>query len=127
MSMYDQQSRDDAFNRVSSVTLADGEKGVVTFSPSDRTSQYFLRMVAISKRQGSTYEVRLDESAEFPEEAIPPTDVDDAVDTFVPPETFEQEIEIVIRNTSGSEKTYRVQVTGWERRRFTDEPEEVPW
>lgn len=127
MSLYDQQSRDDSFNRVASVTLADGQKASVTFSPSDRTSQYFLRMAAISKKTGSTYEVRLDDAVEFEEAAIPPTDVDDSVDTFTPPETFEREIEIVIKNTSGSSKTYRVQVAGWERRRRTDEPEEVPW
>lgn len=127
MSMYEYQSRDDAFNQVASVTLADGEAGEITFSPSDRTSQYFLRMLAASKKTGTTYRVDIDGVTVYDEAAIPPTDVDDAVDTFTPPETFEEDVSIRIANTSGTTHTYRVQVAGWERRRRASEPEEVPW
>ena len=127
MTIYDFQDRDNAYNEVQKVSLNDGQKATITVTPRGRTSEFFLRDCAISKYSGSLYTVELDGRKVYDQEPIPPTDPDDSTDTFTPPKKFETEAVIVIKNASGTSHDYIVQLAGWERRRYSDESEEVPW
>lgn len=126
-SIYDHRDRDQPFNEAASVTLGDGNAAVTTLSPSDRQSRYFLRMAAATKIAGTTYRVEVDGETIFSDSAVPPTDIDDAVDTFTPPKPFEEDVVMTITNATGSQETYRMQFVGWERRLRGTESEEVPW
>jgi hypothetical protein len=116
------QDRDDPFNAAKAVTLDAGTEATVRFEPQERQSDYFLATVAISKRADSSYLVETDGTAEYGPAPIPPTDPDDDSDTFRPPTTFSDHVEITVQNLdSSATRTYYLQVVGWERRRFTDE------
>lgn len=128
MSMYDHKDRDNAYNEIEKVTLADGQKATIRVQPRGRVSEFFLRTVAISKYAGTTYTVEADGRKIFDNEPIPPTDPDAGdSDTFTPPKRFETEAVIVIKNASGSSHDYLLQLEGWERRRTVDQSESVPW
>lgn len=121
MSRWDNENRDDHFNEATSVTLDPGQKGTITFEPEDRQSDYYLPMLAASKIEDSEYEILTDGTTTFGPAPIPPTDIDDDNQTFIPPETFSDYCDVEISNLGSNTQTYIVQAKGWERRKRTDE------
>lgn len=95
-------------------TLKVGQKWTVEFTPDQDGSTLYLVSLGISKVPGSTYEVRLDGEVVYGQDPIPPTDVDDMVPVFIPAYQWTDSMTIVVRNTSGSERTYNLQPLGWE-------------
>lgn len=110
---------DEPFNAATSVTLDPNTQQTVVLVPDDHhEARHFLETLAISKKRDTTYTVDKDSQEEFPEAGIPPTDIDDATDTYRPPLTFEDRIEVTIANLDGSKtRTYYVQAIGWKRRK----------
>lgn len=103
-----------AFNEPLQTTIPGSSEGTFTFSPTQAGATFYLPVLAATKRDNTTYEVRLDGNNVFGPAAIPPTDLDDLATTFMPPQTFGQELLVIITNTSGSGRTYTVQPIGWE-------------
>lgn len=105
-------------NVTETVTLNTGQKGTITFTPEAITSRFQVAMVAVSRYPDSTYEVRFDGTTGYGDQNVgsarPPTDVDDQGVTFVPCQNFEQRMEVIIRYTGSSERTFAAQVIGWE-------------
>ena len=96
--------------------VLDGEqKAVIEFQGERSNSTFSVPTIAISKRDGTTYEVRADGATEFGPAPVPPTDIDDLAQTFVPPIQFDSKLKIVIKNTTQTDnRRYAMQVIGWE-------------
>lgn len=118
----DPDAGDSPFNDVISVELDAGKEAVISYEPEDRRSEFYVRTVAISKAAQTAYRIDTDGTNEFNGD-IPPTDIDDLDQTFFPPESFEDHMEIVITNSSDATRIYHIQVIGWESRRVVDERE----
>lgn len=102
------------------VRLDPGETARVTYTPEQSGSEFIVPIVAMSKHEGSTYEIRTDGTVRFDERPVPPTDVDDLGQTFYPPLTFRDSLEIVIRNVSAGTLSYILQPIGWEEPEATE-------
>jgi len=98
------------------VALNPGEKVTVTMTPETSGSQHKVPIVAITKRKGSSYEIAVDGTNRFGPSPIPPTDIDDVDATFIPALDMQSKLETEIKDlrASGGERTYFVQVIGWE-------------
>lgn len=127
MDVTDVRPRDSPFNDVVSVSLDAGQEAVIGYEPEDRRSNFIVPTVAISKYPNSTYTVELDSQTRFGPAEIPPTDIDDDVETFVPAEAFSDRMEIVVSNLSSSTRTYHIQVKGRERRGTVDQGSGRGW
>lgn len=108
-------TEDVGFNEPYTAELNDGEKVSVEYAPEQSGSTFYLPTLAISKVAGTVYELKLDGSTEYGPAAIPPTDIDDLDATFVPALSFETEMEVIVRNNSGTTNTYTIQPLGFER------------
>jgi hypothetical protein len=93
--------------------LEPGERLVVTSEP-DGGETVHVDCVAASKFRGLTYEVRTDGTTRYGQAGIPPTDVDDLTQTFVPALEFDRELKTIVRNPSTTTRVVAVQVRGWE-------------
>lgn len=102
------------FNDPFTVTLTSGEKGTVTYKPEQSGATFWLAALAISKRSGTVYEVRDESGTIYGPAAIPPTDIDDLTACWIPAQSFAQKLTVIIRNQSGTRKTYSVQPVGYE-------------
>lgn len=109
------------FNEVGSVTLAAGQEGTITFTPTGRSSRHYAEQIAADKEPDTIYRVEVDGQVVFGDHSMPPTDIDDAAPTFRPAKRFDRELVVVITNTGASTRTYRVNLVGWEVRRLVDE------
>lgn len=114
--MTEPPSNASPFNDVVTVTLDPGEEAVIGYEPEERRSRFVVPTVLMSKWQLSEYVVELDGVDRFGPASIPPSDIDDDSDTFRPPESFEDRMEVIVSNLSDSTRTYHVQVVGWEER-----------
>ena len=96
------------------VELESGEKATVTFEPEESGTTAKVPIVAIDRRQDSTYQIDADGTTRFEEAAIPPTDTNDLSRRFYPPLSFSTKLTVIIRNASPNRQTYAVQVIGGE-------------
>lgn len=99
------------------VELEPGQKGKIIIEPDNQSSTHFVPVVAISKRQGVTYSVHVDDTERYgPNAHTPPTDPDDLEATFLRALEMEREIVVTIRDVrkAGSARHYDVHVLGWE-------------
>jgi hypothetical protein len=94
--------------------IPDGSKLIVTFTPEQRTTQFRLASLGISKHPQTTYEVRADGNNVYGPAPIPPTDVDDLVTTWIPTLAFSQKLQVVIRNVGEQARFYTLQPVGYE-------------
>lgn len=104
---------DKPFNDPESATLGSNEKWTVEFEATDQGTTFVLPELAISKRTQTTYEVQLDGTPVYLAD-IPPTDIDDSTQTWLPPKTFENQMTVIVRNFADSTRTYQAQPKGWE-------------
>jgi len=103
------------FNEPVAARVDPGEKLTASFSPIQNVATFAVPIVAASKHKDSTYEVRMDGEQVFGPAPVPPTDVDDLQQTFLPEREFERSMTVVCRNLSGSTtRRYVVQPVGWE-------------
>lgn len=102
-------------NEPVTVTLNSGEEASVTFSPIKQVSEHVVITLAVSKSADTTYTIEMDGTAVFGPASIPPTDIDDSVQTFMPPRDFSQHCKVKISNLGSSTTTYHVQLVGFER------------
>jgi hypothetical protein len=94
-------------------TLDPGERMVVTSTP-DGGETVHVDCVAASKYQGLTYEIRADGRTRYGQAGVPPTDVDDLAQTFIPALEFDSKLRTIVRNPSQKTRVVAVQVRGWE-------------
>jgi len=99
---------------VEQVSVPGGQRARITFTPEQSGTTFSLPIIAIGKRAGTTYEVIADGVTRYAQAALPPTDVDDLSECFMPPLEFQTKLELIIRNTGDKEQTYGMQVVGWE-------------
>jgi hypothetical protein len=104
---------DRAINNPETAEVGPGERATFTWTPENTGTTFVLPELSVSKHPETTYEVKLDGSTRF-EAPIPPTDIDDSGQTFLPPITFEQELTVIVRNFSDSTRDYHAQPKGWE-------------
>lgn len=102
-------------NEPVSVTLNAGEEAVVEFSPIGQVVEHAVVVLAISKAKDTTYEISMDGTTVFGPSGIPPTDIDDTVQTFIPPRSFGSNCTVTVSNTGAATKTYHVQLIGYEQ------------
>jgi hypothetical protein len=102
------------FNEPVSVELDTGEQAEISFRPVQQVTELILPILAASKYQQSTYEIRVDGETVYGPAEIPPTDVDDLTVTFLPAHRFSRELTVFITNLSPTIRTYHVQPIGWE-------------
>lgn len=125
MTKWDHEDRDDPFNVGDAVTLDPGQRAEVTLTVEDRLSDYFLPVLAMSRHKTSSYEIRADGVTIYGPAPIPPADPQDNGEPFSPPETFEDEVTLVVENLDSSKtRTYYLQAKGWERRQYPNEGDE---
>jgi len=112
--------RDTAFNDVQSVLLPPGEQATVTYSLSTTRSDFHLLMAAISKHVDMAYKIEMDGSEEWLA-SLPPTDIDNAQQTHIPPKRFQNDMEVTISNLGDVERRINIQIKGFERPPTVDE------
>lgn len=100
---------------VEQVVVPEGGRASITFTPEQSGTTFWLPIIAIGKRGGTTYEVVADGVTRYAQAALPPTDVDDLSQCFMPPLEFQTKLELIIRNTATKPQTYGMQVVGWEK------------
>ena len=101
-------------NIAETVDVPGGSRAIITFTPRESGTVFYIPTVAVSKIPNTTYEVVADNTVRFPQAAVPPTDVDDFGPVFFPSLQFRTELEVIIRNTDDVTLTYNAQVSGWE-------------
>lgn len=106
---------DVAFNDPFTVEIDDGQEAEITFTPEQSGSTFYLATVAISKVDGTVYEIEDDATPMYGPANIPPTDIDDLVVTWMPCKQFEDSLTVYISNLTGGIETYHVQPIGFER------------
>ena len=98
-----------------SVQLGPLEQANVTFTPEQQVTDFRVLSLLISKEPNTGYRIRMDDSVEFGEAPVPPSDVDDSGPTFLPPKQFSNEMEVRVRNLSENKtRVYHIQPIGWE-------------
>lgn len=106
---------DVAFNEPYTLTLDDGQEGVVTFTPEQSGSTFYVAAVAMSKVSGTVYELSDDGTTMYGPANIPPTDIDNFSVCWLPCKQFETTLKATITNLSGNRQTYHIQPVGFER------------
>ena len=106
-------TEDTPYNLPETVELAPGEKATIVYQPEGTGTTFVLPELGISKQSQTTYELKLDDSQRYHGE-IPPTDIDDSNQTFIPAWSFTREMQVIIRNFGDAIRTYHVQPKGWE-------------
>lgn len=107
---------DKPFNEPVSNTLGPGQQVTVTFTASQRSGEFVVPALGISKHAATTYEVRMDDETVYGPAEVPPTDIDDMGTTFYPARRFSRTMEVRITNLSGSTtRTVHVQPIGYEK------------
>lgn len=104
------------FNNPAEVELDQNQRGTITFTPTQSSTTFYLPTLAISKFANTTYEVHADGEAIYGPAPVPPTDVDDLAVTFIPAQTFDRELKVIITNSGTPTRTYSAQPLGWEER-----------
>jgi hypothetical protein len=104
---------DKPFNNPESAQVGSNEKWTVEFTPENTGTTFVLPELAVSKQSQTTYEVKLDGTSVYLSD-IPPTDIDDSTQTWLPAKTFSSSLEVIVRNFASSTRTYHVQPKGWE-------------
>ena len=99
---------------VEQVRIPAGQRARIRFTPEQSGTSFSVPIVAMGKRKGTTYEVVADGVTRYEQAALPPTDVDDLSQCFMPPLEFQTKLELLIRNTTGKDQTYGMQIVGWE-------------
>ncbi|MFD1566013.1 hypothetical protein [Halolamina litorea] len=113
--MIPEPSPDDTpFLEPFTISVPAGSKGTVTFVPEESGSTFYLASVAISKEEQTTYEIRDDSTPMYGPAAVPPTDIDDSGVTWVPCQSFESSLKVIIKNVSSTQRTYTVLPMGYE-------------
>jgi hypothetical protein len=108
------KAADIPFNSPYTVKLSDGEKATVRYEPEQSGSTFYLASLAVSKHPGAIYEVRDDGETTYGPSAIPPTDIDDMTICWTPCQRFQTDLEVIVRNNSGTTHTFHVQPLGYE-------------
>lgn len=108
---------DKPVNEPLSELLDCGQRAIFTFEPRQQSTPGFVvPTVAASKHPESSYTVWFDDQQVYGPSAIPPTDIDDTVVTFIPAFEFADELKIQVENLSSSTtRDYVVQPIGYER------------
>lgn len=115
MTIHNLPSADDvAFNEPVGRYLDVGEKLTATFEPVQRVTEFVLPCIAATKAPGTTYRVKVDGEEVYGPAPIPPTDIDDLTQTFLPPLRFGESLKVIIENVDGSGAQFYVQPVGWE-------------
>lgn len=104
---------DKPFNDPETAQVGPNEKWEVEFAAENTGTTFVLPELAVSKQSQTTYEVKLDGTKVY-ESDIPPTDIDDSTQTWLPPKTFESTLTVIVRNFASSTRTYHCQPKGWE-------------
>ena len=112
--------RDTPFIDAQQVILSASEQATITYSLSNTRSQFHLVMLAASKHTDVIYTVEMDGSEEW-KAPIPPTDVDNAQDTYVPAKVFRNDMEVQVANVGDVDRRVNVVIKGWERPPTVDE------
>ncbi|MHB9287365.1 hypothetical protein ACKVMT_10045 [Halobacteriales archaeon Cl-PHB] len=103
------------FNEPVSARVDAGKKLTATFEPVHNNARFAVPILAASKHAEATYEVRMDDEPVYGPAPIPPTDIDDLVQTFMPPREFTRSLTVICRNVSSSTtRRFTVQPVGWE-------------
>lgn len=116
----DHLPRDTPFNEAQTVDIAAGEQATLSYELSNTRSEFHLVMAAISKFSGVVYELDFDGSDDY-QASIPPTDIDNAQATYIPPKTFQNSMTVRVSNVGSVDRTVSVQIKGWERPPTVDE------
>lgn len=103
-----------AFASPQSVELASGERATISWEPDRSGTTFFMHVLAVSKAADTTYEVRCDGRTVFGPAAIPPTDIDDLKAVWDPPQTFDTDLTLIIKNLGTGSRTYHAQPVGFE-------------
>jgi len=107
--------RSTGVHTVKSVELDSGQKATITFTPERSGSTISVPTLAVSKRNSSSYEMKIDGSNQFGPAEVPPTDIDDLAQPFPVPVEFETNMKVIIKNLSSTDRrTYHIQLIGWE-------------
>jgi hypothetical protein len=101
-------------NRPERVSVPAGSRATVKFEPEQSGSTFRVPVLAVTKRADTTYQVNADGTTTYPQAPIPPTDIDDTAQVFYPPFGFTDSCSVIIRNVGTNERTYTVQLIGWE-------------
>ncbi|MFB6302770.1 MAG: hypothetical protein ABEH78_07925 [Haloferacaceae archaeon] len=99
-------------NDAERTNIPSGNQATFTFDPDG--SGMWVDVVAASKFDGLTYEVRVDQTRRFGPAGVPPTDIDDLNTTHKPPLEVNRQLKIIVRNPSATDRTVAAQVRGWE-------------
>lgn len=99
-------------NRVEQVAIPSGARAEFEFTPD--ASDMAVDVVAASKFQGLTYELRVDGTTRFGPVGIPPTDIDDMATTHNPRLLARSDLTMIVRNPSTVDRTVAVQIRGVE-------------
>lgn len=97
-----------------SVELGSGQRAVITWSPSRSGTTFHMPVLAASKAADTSYEVKADGRTVFGPAAIPPTDIDDMKAIWDPPQQFDSELKLIIKNLGTGTRTYHAQPVGFE-------------
>ncbi|MUW13921.1 hypothetical protein GJ633_04035 [Halorubrum sp. CBA1125] len=100
-------------NEADGTEIGSGQRATFTFTPD--ASGMRVDVVAASKYRGLTYEVIVDDDTRFGPAPVPPTDIDDMVTTHNPRMPVDQELDIIVRNPSATDRYVAAQVRGIEQ------------
>jgi len=96
------------------VTIPANSRARLTFTPEQSGTTFGVPTVAASKRNLTTYEVLADGTTRYEQAGVPPTDIDDFAPCFWPSLQFRDSMTVVIRNVDSVDRSYAIQVAGWE-------------
>ena len=100
--MQEPDETDKPFNEPVTNTLGPGQQVTVTFTATQRSGEFVVPALGISKHAAMTYEVRMDNETVYGPAEVPPTDIDDMGTTFYPPRRFSRTMEVRMTNLSSS-------------------------
>lgn len=108
-----------AYNDPYTAVLDPGQKVTAEWTPSQSGTTFFMPILAATKDNSynTTYTVTADGGTIFgPDQAIPPTDIDDLSTVWWPPQEWDSTLEVTIKRLSSATgaKTYVIQPIGWE-------------
>jgi len=98
------------------VNLDGLEKATITFEPERSQTDLSLYCMAASKRQETTYQIKIDDSTKWGPARFPPADVDDKAVVWMPPEKVRHSVTVEISNLRENSgiRQYHVLPLGWE-------------
>jgi len=96
------------------VQLDTGEKAQIEFTPEQSGTTFKAPIVAVTRANGTTYEIHADGTGRYDESPVPPSEPNHLSQCFIPSLEFEDSLTVTIRNVGDQIRTYTAQVVGWE-------------